>query len=175
MNLKKSLRSAALVAMLFSAGVANAAIYQFNLTGDYTANWQLDSTVVPEDFLDKGFFMVTAEGEFPGAVSELAWVTFYNARYKGGLEIYDYIGNKLLLVTDGPQLYTGSESAPTFRLGTFGMTEARNSGNFTLMVTDLSAGPSPVPEPATGAMLLGGLGLMYAFRKRRHGNTAPQP
>ncbi|QJE01803.1 PEP-CTERM sorting domain-containing protein [Massilia forsythiae] len=38
----------------------------------------------------------------------------------------------------------------------------------------MDAGPGPtdpgeVPEPATAAMLLGGLGLMYASRKRRFG------
>jgi hypothetical protein len=37
-------------------------------------------------------------------------------------------------------------------------------------VTDLTPGPVTVPEPATGAMLFGGLGLMYALRKRRYGN-----
>jgi hypothetical protein len=38
-------------------------------------------------------------------------------------------------------------------------------------VTDLDAAPAPsdVPEPATGALLLGGLGLLYASRMRRIG------
>jgi hypothetical protein len=43
-------------------------------------------------------------------------------------------------------------------------------GSYTLTVTDLTPGPVTVPEPATGAMLFGGLGLMYALRKRRYGN-----
>jgi len=179
MKLMKSLKSAAAIALLFSAGVANAALYQFNLTGDYTASWQLNSTVVADVAGEgEGFILWDVEGNFPGSLfGDVADLTFYNAAIGGGMEILDYYGDTLLLVTDGPQLYTGSEETPTFRLGSFGLTEFGGTGTYTLTVTDLDAGPGPgpdpdptdVPEPATAAMLLSGLGMLYASRKRRQG------
>lgn len=170
MNLMKSLRSAAVVVMLFSAGVANAGLYQFALTGDYTANWRLNSTVDPDIAADgQAFVIFDVPGTFPGASTGVADLTFYNAINGGGLDIYDFSADTVLLSADGAQLYTGLESAPTFRLGTFGLSEfGGGQGRYTLTVTDLDAGT--VPEPATGALLFGGLGLIYALRKRRDGN-----
>lgn len=170
MKLIKNLRNVALAAMLFSAGVANAALYQFQLTGDYTASWQLDSTVSPDAFGDdEGFVLIDVEGNFPGSLFDFADLTFYSEAIGGGMEILDYYGDNLLLSTDGFQLYTGSEESPTFRLGTFALTEYLGAGRYTLTVTDLDAPPPPVdvPEPASAALLLGGLGVLLASRKRR--------
>ena len=165
----KSLRSAAVAVALLSAGVANAGLYQFDLTGDYSASWQLNSTVAPDDEVVGAYFTVWDVEGFQDAFFGVADLSFFNAAFGGGFEIYDFWGETTLAVTDGAQLYTGLESAPTFRLGTFGLTEFGGPGSYTLTVTDLDAvpEPSPVPEPATGAMLLGGLALLYASRKRR--------
>jgi len=177
LNLMKSLKSAVIVAALFSAGVANAALYQFNLTGDYTASWQLNSTVTPDDGASGvAFVLYDIDGNFPGSLVDLADLYFWNADQGGGLEIYDYYNDFDLLLTDGPQLYTGDEEGtPTFLLGSFALTDFDGTGTYTLTVTNLDAGPGPgpdpqpgeVPEPASAAMLLGGLGLMYSMKKRR--------
>jgi hypothetical protein len=169
MNVMKSFRSAAIAAMLLSAGVANAGLYQFEIAGDYTASWQLDSTVVPDLSLEgEGFLLDNVVGRYQGLTSDRAAIWFYNTSIGGGLEIDAYDRPMYLLVTDGPQLYTGTESDPAFRLGTFAMTQVPGlgSGRYTLTVTDLDVAPVNVPEPATGAILLGGLGLLYASRKR---------
>ena len=170
MNLMKSLRNTAAILMLGAAGLANAGLYQFNLTGDYSASWQMDSAAVPDQYgTGEGFLYEDVSGNFPGSLFDLADLTFYSAIQGGGLEIYDWYGDSLLLASYGAQLYTGTEKAPTFRLGTFGLTNFGGSANYTLTITDLDAGPGPVdvPEPATTAMLLGGLGALYASRKRR--------
>jgi hypothetical protein len=174
LNLMKSLRHAAVAVALLSAGVANAALLQFNLTGSYTASWQLNSTGTPDDGANGVAFVIyDVDGNFPGSAFDLADLYFYNAAQGGGLEIYDYYGDTDLVITDGQQLYTGNEaSVITFKLGTFFLNEFQGSGRYTLTITDLDAPADPgtpgqVPEPASIATMLGGLGLMAALRKRR--------
>lgn len=169
MNLFKALRNIAVAALMLSAGVANAALYQFNLTGDYTASWQLNSPVVPDDGASGvGFVLYNVDGSFPGSATGLTDLYFFNADQGGGLEIYDFFGDRDLLLTDGPQLYSGDEEGiATFLLGTFLLTDFGGTGTYTLTVTDLDATPpGSVPEPATAAMLIAGLGLLAASRKR---------
>jgi hypothetical protein len=177
LNLMKSFKKAVLVAALFSAGVANAALYQFNVTGDYTASWQLNSSGTPDDGVNGvGFVIYDVEGNFPGSLFNLADLYFYNGDQGGGIEIYDYYNDMDLLLTDSQQLYTGSEEGIiSFLTGSFAMTDFDGPGSYTLTVTNLDAGPGPgtdpvpgeVPEPASIAMLLGGLGLMASMKKRR--------
>jgi hypothetical protein len=79
-TLLKSLRNAALAVMLLSTGAANAALYNFNLTGDYTASWQLDSAATPDaQAVGQGFVFYDVEGNFPDSLFDLADLTFYNA------------------------------------------------------------------------------------------------
>ena len=166
MNVMRSLRTVVVVAALFSAGTANAAVYEFDLTGDYTANWRLDSTVVSDDSLvNTGFTVYDVSGTFPGSAIGFADLTFYSNTLKGGFEIYDYYGSQILLTTDGAQLYTGSKNNPTFRLGTFNLSQYQGSGSYTLTVADLATGPVTVPEPTTVALL--GLGLLGFAASRR--------
>lgn len=161
------LKSLALAVTLLTAGVANAGLYQFTLTGDYEASWQLDSNPTPDLAADgEGFIVWDVEGNFPGSLLDIADITFYNASIGGGFEIYDWWNDTYLVVTDGLQLYINSEDSPEFLTGTFNLTEYEGLGNYVLTIVDLDA-PSDVPEPATGALLLGGLGLLAAARKRR--------
>jgi hypothetical protein len=168
MNLVKSLKNVAIAALLFSAGVAHAAVYQYQLTGDYTASWQLNSATKPNvNMADTYFGLYDVKGNFPGSAQNLADLYFYNGEQLGGLGISDFSAQFDLLMTAGPQLYSGSENNPTFLLGTFNLTDLNGSGTYVLTVTDLDATPpGTVPEPATAAMLIAGLGLFAASRKR---------
>jgi len=173
LKLMKRLKGVVLVAALLSAGAANAALYQFTLTGNYNASWQLDSTPTPDVVGDgDGFVLWDVEGTFPGAIFGIADLHFYNAVQGGGLKIEDFYGGYDFVLADGPQLYTGNEKGIiSFLTGEFTLTDFVGTGSYTLTVTDLDAlptnPPSDVPEPASAALLLGGLGLMAGLRKRR--------
>lgn len=166
MRLLKSLRTAAVAVLLFSSGVAHAALIQFNLTGDYTASWQLDTSQPPEDpFIGLWATYGNVTGSFPGATQPGLYVTFYSPALDGGFEIFDNNLGDALVATAGPQLYTGLETDPVFLLGTFALTDYDGPGIYLLTISEVVA-EAVVPEPATGAMLLGGLALMVASRRR---------
>lgn len=166
MHLVKSLKGAAIVAMLLASGMANASLLKFTLTGDYEAQWQLDSKVTPDAYAVGGFTLFDVQVQFPKGVAGMADLTFYNAPNDGGLKISDDDSGVDFLVTDGPQLYTGTEAAPAFMLGTFTLKNYSGPGRYTLTVAD-AGGAAPLPEPASAALLFGGLGLMFGLRKRR--------
>jgi hypothetical protein len=168
MKLTKFLKLAAASALLFSASVANAALYQFTLTGDYTASWQLNSSVTPDVVgPGEGFILQDVEGNFPGSLIDFVDLTFYSEAIGGGLEILDFYGDTLLLSTDGIQLYTGTEDFPSFILGTFALTEFQGTGVYSLTVSEVGA--VAVPEPGSVFLLLGGIGAMAALRRRKGG------
>lgn len=158
-----------LAAMLLSAGVANASLYKFDLTGDYAASWQIDTAFAPDVYGSGEGFVYWDVNGFPDAVLGVADVYFYSAANDGGLEIYDFWAGSTLVLTDGPQLYTGTEDNPVFTTGVFALTEFEGSGNYRLTISEVLAPIAAVPEPATGALLLGGMGLMVAIRRRKYG------
>ena len=161
MKLKQLLSTAAVAATLLCAGAANAALYQFTVSGDYSASWQIDSDAVPDViFSGVGITYVDVTGSYANAVSPLADITFFNGSLGGGLSVEDYYGNAYLVVADGPQLYSGDEDAPVFMTGTYALTQYEGTGTYSLTV-------SAVPEPATYGMMLTGVGLVGAALRRR--------
>ncbi len=168
MRLLKSLRTAAVAVLLCSSSVAQAALIQFNLTGDYTASWQIDTAQSPEDpVIGLWATYGNITGSFPGATQPGLYVTFYSPALDGGFEIFDDNLDDALVATAGPQLYTGLETDPVFLLGAFVLTDYDGPGRYLLTISEVVT-EAPVPEPATGALLLGGLALIAAARRRRN-------
>ncbi len=165
--LKSSARMLACVALAMGAAAAQADTYNFVLTGNYGASWQLSSSPSPDAAGSSYFGFDQISGNVPDAGAQGAFVYFYTTSRGGGLTLGGSGADSgLNIPLAGPQLFTGSTSAPTFILGTFTLTKSINEGGtYTLSVTNLSA----VPEPATMALLLGGLGLVGAAARRRKG------
>jgi len=148
------------------AAPASAETYRFVITGDYSADFTLDSNPTPDDYVNGTGFALWDVNGFPDAVLGVADLSFYNAAIGGGMQIYDFYGASTLLVTDGAQLYSGPESTPGFLTGTFALTEYQGTGQYSLTISPLSTGPT-VPEPATWAMMVGGFGLAGTALRRR--------
>ncbi len=151
-------------ALSLAALAAQADSYRFDLSGTYTASWVLEASPVPDEYFGGvGFVMDGVSGSFPGATG-LVDIGFFQSSMGGGLSIYDIEGDNYLVISDGPQLYSGPETAPVFILGSFTMTPYAGSGeHYTLTISEVAA----VPEPASLALLLAGLGVVAGVARRR--------
>jgi len=154
MKIKSILSYCVLAAAFLCAGAANAMVYQFTLTGHDSAQWQIDSERVPDYTWPNSItkFLLEPVGE------EYAEVTFFSGTNGGGFDLLGLVE----VTTTGEQLYTGSESAPVFRIGVFVLDSPAADRSHTLTIS-----VAPVPEPETYAMLIAGLGLMGLMAHRR--------
>lgn len=158
MNLTRIISSTALAATLLWASAANAEVYRFTVTGDYSATWQLNSDAYLDVYWsERGVTYHYIDGSFPGSRWDRAIIHFRNT---GGLSIYDNWNGSELLNGDGPQLFAKSDDSFEFVPGTYALTELSHSGSYTLTIL-------AVPEPTTYGMMLAGLGLIGTVVRRR--------
>ncbi len=129
--------------------------------GGNTFIWQLPSspTVSPDSFLPGLLFGFTdvaySENDIPQSPTVLS---LYSLGFGGGLSLGD-LG--AIIAASDFQIYAGSEDAPTFLTGTFGLTDYTSDANglpATLTITTVPE-PSSLMLIGTGMLALLGLAL----------------
>lgn len=162
MKFTKALLSFVTISTLLFSNIAKATIYQFDISGDYTAKWQLDSSPLPNDITNgQAFIIWDVLGSFANASSQVVDLAFFNSSRGGGISIDDFQVGLNLLSSDGPQLYDGNETSPVFKLGTFVLTQYHGSGNYYLTIQEVAS----VPEPGIYLMLACGFMLIFLTKK----------
>jgi hypothetical protein len=156
----------AVSALVLASMPAQAATYLFSYTGDATASFTLNSNPTP-DFIETDFsFTISNVLVNFNSVDTIEDAFFYTLGEGGGFGIFG------LIDATGPQLYTGTQEAPVFNLGTF-QTAAffdGQAGNGTLVISEVPF-VNDVPEPASWAMLIAGFGLVGATMRRRRNDA----
>ena len=156
------IRAAVLSCCMLGLAGARAETLKFEITGPYNPmSWQMSSTPRPVSFnLDAGFSLDKLAGNFPDVGGQAITVYFASGRDGGGLNVSASDGSDslTLLYLSGAQVYSGKESAPSFKAGSYALSWGGE---------DYSLAISAVPEPSTAAMALGGLGLVAWVRWRR--------
>lgn len=142
---------------------ASAAPFLFQLTGSKTATFTIDSSFAPDLVSSNAFgdqiSYNTVNGMFGGTTGSAA-IGF-------GTNIYAQLnvtGTSLGFTQfAGPNLFTLVNAKPVFNVGTFALTSIV-SGASTLRISAVAA----VPEPASWAMMIVGLGAVgFAVRRRQ--------
>ena len=169
----KMIALAATVSALAIAAPADAALLQYSLSGFDTlangevvfASFQVDSNPTPSFLIPAGGFQVAnVSGTFTyGATTTTGprTIGFLATSNRGGFNVPG-----ALLDFTGPQLYSGTAEAPTLLTGVFTVNDGFSNSPFTLTVSAVTTS-SPVPEPATWAMMMLGFGgAGYAMRRK---------
>ncbi|MEY2883316.1 MAG: hypothetical protein RL490_1040 [Pseudomonadota bacterium] len=161
----RKLLLAATAAAAIAAPAAAATTYNFSVAGGYS--WSMPASPTPNGYSasDATFFNVP----FTAGPDNFVYILrIYNAAGGGGVAILsDPYGfaNSTRYRGLGAEIYTGTLAAPTFKTGTFTLTQQYFGYQQVLTITDAAAGA--VPEPASWAMLIAGFGLTGAAMRRR--------
>ena len=120
-------------------------------------SFEQSSNPTPISFSD-GFATQVPVSDWTGNVGPFTSISWFSASDNG---MFDTVDGVVQVV--GPQVYGGSEAAPTFAPGTFAGVDHINQLSGVLTVTAIAA----VPEPASWALMLIGVGALGAAMRSR--------
>lgn len=165
MKLKSVLAVAAsVVALVCGVATAHAQELKFSYVeqGGFDFSFIQDANPTPIDY-DLGGFAQVAISDWTGNIGPESSIYWISSAGGGLFATFDVSANVF-----GAQAYSGSEAAPVFAPGVFAGVDHVDGLSGVLTITEMSG----VPEPATWAMLLIGLGAIGAAMRtarRREG------
>ena len=147
--------------------IVKADTVNFALFGEGNAyTFSLPSNPVPAAAAPSTFFILNNITVTVDNLSDItADLTFFSSANSGGLDIFPISGVNPIISLDGPQLYTGVETAPMFASGSFSLGNPATEKPYSLVIAQVT--PPSVPEPST--LLFLGTGLVSAvgvFRQK---------
>lgn len=148
--------------LLSLTGPARAVVYDFTVTGDYMAHFQIDSNPVVNVLDPDAFSVEGVAGTYAGVIG-MRDVTFYTPILSGGMAISTPDPFVSEMSVFGEQVFIGSIDEPTFVPGTYDFTGyvGLDEGKSVRLVI------SAVPEPSTWLTLMAGIGMLGATRRAR--------
>jgi hypothetical protein len=164
--MKSTLKLGALLAVLFflsavpaKADSASSETMTYTLSGPTTASFTISMTSGPGWSDDGTAFTMDPLNLTVDGTSMTDTIVFFNSSDLGGLNsVFSCLPDLI-----GAQLYTGSESDPTFLTGVFQLFDMETGASYTLTATECNS----VPEPSTVLMLVSGLFVVgLGFRRR---------
>jgi len=164
MKIRSTFIAASVAAFAVFSAPAQSALFNFELTGSRIATFTIDSDQAP-DFLSSSVFgdqisFDNVVGTF-GGVAGTGSIGFGT----GVFATLNVTGTPLGFTQfAGPSLFALVGSKPAFFVGTFNLTSIV-SGSSTIRISEVAA--PAVPEPASWAMMVGGLGLVGAAMRRK--------
>jgi hypothetical protein len=155
---KHLLVAAASIAAITLGATAHAGtlLFSYSDTGGVSFTYEQSSTPTPTNY-SANFADSVPIQDFQGNIGPYSSMSYFTTAASGGFVTPDGLVNG-----GGPQIFAGTVSNPVFAPGTFAIDEvlAQQTGTLTI---------SAVPEPASWAMMLaglGGLGGMMRSRRR---------
>lgn len=161
--------------LMLAPVAAHADTFNFLFTeGTNTVTFELPSSPVVSAFHSGYSFKINNETIVEnGATSSMRTLEFNSSGDGGGFSL----SNSAYLNTEGPQLYVGPESAPTFVPGSYNLIGYQNHQlKSQLTITDLPAPTTVTPEPSSVLLLGTGLvALAGSTRRRLTSKSSPDP